>query len=393
MRIVVSGFIGLIQAGGVTWDYLQYVLGLRRLGHDVYYVEDTALWPLYQDDADGVVSCASNIAYLAGVMSSFGLDDRWAYRDEVSGRWFGMTDTAVDRLLRSADALVNVSCSMATRDVLSSIPLRLLIDSDPMFTQIQAVDSIAFSPGEPGMRATIAAHTHHFTFGENIGEPDCAVPGSGVSWIPTRQPICLWEWPATPLPSRSLRFTTVMNWAATREFEYAGVTWGQKDVEFRRVIELPSRVPFLTLEIAVTQSNRGASAFPQDRVTDAGWRICDPRKEAADWQQYRGYIQGSLGELSVAKEAYVKAKTGWFSCRSACYLASGRPVVTQDTGWTKTLPQGRGLFGFVDEDSAAEALSAVASDPQRHSGGAIEVAQEFFDSGKVLSAMLERAMH
>jgi hypothetical protein len=390
MRIVVGGFLGLLPAGGVTWDYIQYVLGFARLGHEVYYVEDTGLWPIYQDNPDSGATCETNVAYLAGMMSDFGLADRWAYRDEVTGEWFGLSETKVKEILRTTDMMVNVSCANVTRDEYLAIPVRVLIDSDPMFTQIQHRDSMAFFPGTPGMRATVAAHTHHFSFGERIGAADCRVPECGVTWLPTRQPVCTWLWPVVDVPSGKPRFTTVMNWAANRAFDYEGEQWGQKDVEFKRFMNLPGQVPTMSLEIAVTQTKEGTAAFPVSEVRSAGWTVVDPRENAGDWKQYQNFLQGSLAEFSVAKEAYVKGRTGWFSCRSACYLASGRPVVTQDTGWSELIPSGRGLFAFDDVESAIDGLRAIAAEPQTHARAASEIAFEYFDSDKVLGSMIDR---
>lgn len=387
LRIVVGGFLGLLPAGGVTWDYVQYPVGFANLGCDVYYVEDTRLWPVFQGNAQGEVSCSANVAHLASVMEAFGLPGRWAYRDEVSGDCFGMSENQVREICRTADIFVNISCSTAMRDEYRAIPVRALIDSDPMFTQIQYVTQAAFTGGEPGMREMVHAHTHHFTFGENVGATDCRVPTCGINWLPTRQPVCLWLWPEVPLPSRpEPAFTTVMNWTAGRKLEYNGETWGQKDVEWQKVMSLPGALPDANLAMAVGQTT--GQPFPTGLAEAHGWRVLDPEVYAPEWRSYRTFIQESLAEFSVAKETYVKARTGWFSCRSACYLASGRPVILQDTGWTKTLHCDAGLLAFEDLDSAVDALTEVKADPERHSRAARAVAESYFDSREVLRLML-----
>lgn len=386
LRIVVGGFLGLLPAGGVTWDYVQYPLGFAELGHDVYYIEDTCLWPIYQTGNSGD-DCSGNVRHLAAVMDAFGLGERWGYRDVVTDRWFGMDAQQVREVCRDADVFVNVSCSTYMRDEYREIPVRVLIDSDPMFTQIQCQTGDGFTVGSRGMLDLVAAHTHHFTFGENIDAPDCLVPDCGVTWRPTRQPVCLSHWPITPIPHDGA-FTTLMNWSAGKQLEFAGRKWGQKDIEFRKVMSLPRAAEGLPLAVAVGQT--AGEPFPTEETRSHGWRVLDPVICAADWQAYRAFIKSSLGEFSIAKHTYVAARTGWFSCRSACYLAAGRPVVVQDTGWTAYIPHGEGLLAFEDEASAAAALREVHGDVDRHSKAARRVAEECFDARKVLQDFIDR---
>ncbi|MEP6872457.1 MAG: glycosyltransferase [Anaerolineaceae bacterium] len=383
-----GGFLGLLPAGGITWDYIQYPLGFASLGHDVYYVEDTGLWPVYQTNPTERISCAANVEHLERVMNAFGMADRWAYRDEVTGDWHGMPESAVVKICRTADVFVNISCSTIVRDQYRLIPTRILIDSDPMFTQIQYVSQSAFTPGGGGMRALVADHTHHFTFGESIGESDCLIPDTSITWHTTRQPICLDQWVGSDVPFDSTGFTTVMNWIAGRPLVFNGQTWGQKDVEFMHVLEIPRRVnaPF-----AVVVGQTTGAPFPRQLAEDAGWTVLDPHRATGNWLAYRNFIESSTGEFSVAKESYVKARTGWFSCRSACYLASGRPVVTQDTGWTRHIPSGSGLIGFTNPDEAVAALERVISHPRKNAKSAREIAEQAFDARVVLRNLLSTA--
>ncbi|HVG46298.1 MAG TPA: hypothetical protein VM890_16260 [Longimicrobium sp.] len=389
LRIVVGGYLGLAPAGGLAWDYLHYPLGFAALGHDVWYVEDTGLWPVYQ--AGDAADCSASVAFLAAAMEGVGMGGRWAYRDEVTGRCFGLTEGRMREVCRTADVLVNLSCASVLRDEHAPVPVRILLDTDPMFTQIQYAEAgEGFTPGGSGIRALVAGHTHHFTFGESVGADDCRIPACGVDWKPTRQPIHLPLWPAVEPPrTADAAFTTLMNWTAGRPLRHAGETWGQKDVEFLRLMELPRRVPRLPLAVAVGQTGGAGEAFPRTIAECHGWRILDPAVCAPDPDRYRAFIQGSLGEVSVAKETYVKARTGWFSGRSASYLASGRPVVTQDTGWSRHLPAGEGLFAFGTVDEAAAGLEAVAADPARHARAARRIAEEHFDAGGVLRRLLE----
>lgn len=397
LRIVVGGYVGLLPAGGVTWDYVQYPAGFAALGHDVYYVEDTRLWPIYQPEGSDWGDCSASVAHLRRVMDAFDLSSRWAYRDEASGRTFGMSEEKVKEVCRTADVFVNVSCSTCMRDEYRAIPVRALIDTDPMFTQIQYLSRQMFTPGEPTQRDLVDAHNFHFTFGENVRGDDCRMPDCGINWRPTRQPVCLPHWRASAPPtfaddetSRAV-YTTLMNWTAARPLQYDGETWGQKDVEFRRFIALPGLVPEVSLAVAVGQTGGAGEPFPRGEARAARWRVLDPQACAPDWRAYRSFIEGSRGEFSVAKETYVKGRTGWFSCRSACYLAAGRAVVTQDTGWSKHLPEGVGLLAFDDVEGAAEALRRVESDPARHARAARAVAEEHFDSARVLASLLAEA--
>lgn len=386
VRVIVGGYLGLLPAGGVTWDYLQYPLGFASLGCDVFYVEDTRLWPVYQDEA-GSADCRSNVEYLAAVMKAFDLGGRWAYRDEASGECFGMTQRQLDDVCRSADVFVNVSCSTFMRDQYRQIPVRVLIDSDPMFTQIQCLTGTMFTQGQPGLREMVESHSHWFTFGENVGQADCRMPSCGIDWRPTRQPVCLAHWPARELPADpGSAYTTVMNWSAAPPLDFEGEKWGQKNVELMRLLDLPREVPEIPLAIAVGQTT--GAPFPREEAQRNGWTVYDPQQCAPDWDAYRHFIYDSRGEFSVAKQTYVKGRTGWFSCRSACYLAAGRPVITQDTGWSRHLPSGQGLLAFEDRRQAVDALHHVESDPASHARQARKIAEEYFDSDLVLGKLL-----
>lgn len=388
-----GGYLGILPAGGVTWDYIQYPLGLAEMGHDVYYIEDTRLYPMYQPAGSAWDDCSSCVQHLSQVMKYFGLADRWAYRDEASGRCFGLSEQQVVEICHTADVFINVSCSTYMRNEYLRIPLRILIDSDPMFTQIQYVTGQGFTPGESGIRRLVHQHNRHFSFGEAIGSADSRVPTSGIDWQPTRQPICLDHWPLTPQPALSeAAFTTLMNWSAGKVLHYAGAEWGQKDLEFPKILTLPTDFPDIRFAIVVSKTGQTAQHLPAQEITAQGWHILDPQRVANDWVAYRQFINRSWAELSIAKQTYVQGRTGWFSCRSACYLAAGRPVITQDTGWTNTLPSGQGLLGFTDTESAGAAVDSLLSQPEQHHRAARSLAEEYFDSRKVLTCLLERAM-
>jgi hypothetical protein len=383
-RIIVTGFVGLFPFGGVAWDYLQYVAGFTALGWDAVYLEDTGSWPVYQRGDSG---SALNVAHLASAMEYLGLGERWAYRDALSGECFGLSEAELSEYCRTADIFLNLSCSATLREEYAAIPVRALVDTDPMFTQIQYLRGKSLTDGPTGIRELIANHTHRFTFGGSIGSAPCRIPTLGLQWHPTRPPVVLKLWSVSDPPAGAANcYSTVMNWSVVPDFEFEGERWGQKDVEFMRFLQLPRRVPQIPLGLAIGQTPE--CPFPIEEVRDAGWIVYDSALCAPDARGYQRFIGASRGEFSVAKQTYVKANTGWFSCRSTCYLAAGRPVVTQDTTWSRLLPSGRGLLAFHDEETAVDALRQVASDPKAHSRAAREIAQEYFDSDRVLGEML-----
>jgi hypothetical protein len=385
LRVVVTGLIGQHPLGGVTWDYIQYVSGFADLGYDVYYVEDSGEWPYSSSPGDSgryeAADCSESIAHLSRVMRRFGLADRWAFRCAIGSRWFGLSERRRREVLRTADLLVNVSGTLHRPEEYRSIPCLAYIDSDPVFTQIKIARAEGRFPGR------VDAHDVHFSFGEVLG----AAPQTRQHWLPTRQPIVLSQW--RPVESRREVFTTVMNWTSYKPLEYGGKRFGQKNVEFKRFIDLPKHVHPVQLEVALRALGRQLTPGALvTRFRRKGWNVVDPRDVCRNVDGYRSYIETSKGEWSVAKNGYVEGRSGWFSCRSACYLAAGRPVVVQDTGFSEVLPTGEGIVSFSTVDEAAEGIQVVEGDYGRHARVARELAEEYFDSKKVLTRLIEEAM-
>jgi len=374
----VSGLIAQYPLGGLTWHYLQYLLGLRDLGHDVYYLEDSGAWP-YDPETGGLGrDCSPNVAYLRQTLSRFGLGEKWMYRFAWRDQWFGLADRERREVLGSADLLLNVSGTLERPADHRARTTLVYIDTDPVFTQLRLARK------EAEWLERVGAHDVHFTFGERVPE---TMPPTGFHWRSTRQPIALAEWrPAAP---HGGAFTTVMNWTSYESVEYEGHTYGQKNVEFERFLDLPARVPEATLEIALAPGKNQQA--PRERLVASGWRVVDPARVCADLDAYRRYLESSRAEWSVAKNAYVQGQSGWFSERSACFLAAGRPVVVQDTGFSATLPVGEGLLAFRDVEGAAAAIREVQADPVRHRRAARAIAEEYFDSRRVLSRLIDEA--
>lgn len=393
LRIIVSGLIAQYPVGGVTWDYLQYVLGLRDLGHDVYYLEDSDQWPYHPLEGGLGKDGAFNAAYLAGVMARFGLADRWAYRfpggslpngtvfPEV---WFGLSDEHRRTVVQSAELLINVSSGVGDPARYGEVRRLAYVDTDPVFTQIRAM-------AEPDFHDHIDAHQVHFSYGEclsDVADGGAVVPDTGHRWRPMRKPIALAEWHPSS-PHRDV-FTTVMNWTSYHDVTYRGQSYGQKDEEFVRFADLPGRVAPTALELAVGSGLTRRA--PLDLLTQQGWRLVDPMRACPDLGSYRRYIESSKAEWTVAKHGYVLGQVGWFSGRSACYLAAGRPVVVQDTGFASALPVGEGILGFRTVDEAAAAIADVNGDYLRHAKAARDIAEQCFDATKVLSRLIDGSL-
>jgi len=386
--VIVGGFIGILPAGGVTWDYIQYVLGFKKMGFEVIYLEDTRLYPIYQEANQRWNDSSPVIANLMRIMEGFGLGNNWIYRDEVTGKSYGMDMMLFSAACKRADFFVNVSCSTVMRDEYANIPCRILIDSDPMFTQIQMVSEQSFTSTEGKLMSLVHAHNHHFTFGENIADEKCKIPKTGINFIPTRQPIVLDYWRYS-VPNPNARYTTIMNWSAGKNLQYGGEQWGQKDLEFHKIAEVPLNCKNQDFEISVSKSNGGLSEIERAFFSSKRWNLIEKQEASGNEQRYQSFISNSKAELSVAKQTYVKAKTGWFSCRSACYLATGRPVVLQDTGWSKYYTSGIGLFAFKTEEEAIDALKKIEGDLINQSKAARQIAEAYFDSNLVLNTMLK----
>ncbi|MFN8643256.1 MAG: ABC transporter ATP-binding protein [Candidatus Binatia bacterium] len=383
VRVVVTGLVAAYPLGGVSWDYLAYVDGFRRLGAEVLYLEDTGAW-FYQPAAETYGDDPrANLAYLErGLARIEASDVRWAVRapdDAVYGPAAG----AVGAFCRGADLFLNVSGSCWLRDEYRGARRTAYLDTDPGFTQatLQAVERGTASADQRFSAALIHQHDRFLTYAEAIDDADCRVPRCGLAWKPTRQPIVLDRWRVEP-PPPGAAYTTVMSWAHGRAAPVIdGVERAGKDAEMLRFLDLPARsgVP---LELAV------GGRPPRDELAARGWRVVDAWPRSATMDVYQDYLRGSRGEWSVAKQVYVALRSGWFSTRSAAYLASGRPVVVQDTGWSAHYPHGEGLFAFATLDEAAAALAAVEADHARHAAAARAVAEQELAAERVLSRLL-----
>jgi hypothetical protein len=379
-RVVVLHFAGQMPLAGIAWQAMQYVLGLERLGYEAWYVEDHGANP-YDPRVDSVVmACDYNVACIRRMMERYGLSERWAYWDAINDVYHGLSREAVRRLYRESDALINLCGAVRLRDEHMACPRRLMVDTDPVFEQIK------YANADPAARAYLDAHTDFFTYGENVGGPGWIVPLCGVPWKPTRPPVVLAEWPVDDTAPAC--FSTIATWENKgKNIAFGGETYvWSKHVNFLRFIDMPRRV-----KQCFTMAMLPPSPAIEAEVLGQGWRLVDPRPISASMESYAAFICGSRGEFTVAKDIYVRPNSGWFSDRSVCYLAAGRPVVTMRTGFSRFYPVGDGLFEYSNAEEAVAALAAINADYRRHSRAARVVAAEYFASDAVVSAMMAEA--
>ena len=368
MKILFAGIIARYPFGGVTWCSLMYLLGLRALGHEVFYIEDTGECVYDPVLNTRATDPSYGIAYIHAALEPFGLGDRWSFVN-YDGSYHGQSHDVVKRFAADADLFLNLSGgSWFWRDEYARIPRSAFIDSDPAFTQL------AIAKAEPWYVEFFTRFDHLFTFGANIGTAASAIPVGDFDWHHTWQPIVLDEWRTDQAPGE--RFTSVMTW----QIESFADVGGNKDQEFVKYIDLPSKTlqPF---ELAING--------PQALLREHGWSTIDAMAMSRTPWAYRDFIRASKAEFGVAKHTYVSTRSGWFSDRTECYLASGRPALVQDTGWTAHLPSGEGLLAFSSVDEALAGIEAINRDYPRHAARAVEIAREHFDARHVLAQLLE----
>jgi hypothetical protein len=377
-RIVLLHFAGQMPLAGIAWQAVHYLVALERLGFEAWYVEDHGANPYDPRINSVAMDCAYNLEILRAAMERHGLGERWAYWDAINDVYHGLARERVRELYAEADGLINLCGATRLRDEHMACPVRIMIDTDPVYEQIK------YALADPAARAYLNDHTHFFTYGENLGTPDCTIPLSGVPWRPTRPPVSvdLWPAPAAAAPD----FTTIATWenkGKNIEFEGQSYVWS-KHVNFLRFLDLPRRRPETGFRMALI-------AETQDIVREVeghGWRVVDSVPVSATMDSYRDFIAGSRGEFTVAKDIYVRPNSGWFSDRAVCYLAAGRPVVTMRTGFTRHYPAGKGVFDYANHDEALAAIDAIGADYPRHSRAAREIAGDVFGAEAVVGRLL-----
>jgi len=377
-RIVVAGFAVGFPLGGQVWMMLHFMAGLARLGHEVLFVEDTSNWAYPFDPLLGYPTSDSTRGrtILDTLFRQHGLAGRWAYVSQIENQVFGLDRQALDRYLASADFFLNISGVLPLKEEYFQAPVKAIIDTDPVFTQVKVAN-------DAWTRDYYGLHDVCFTYGVNLPGGAPGVPLSGVDWKPLLPPVVLDLWPRGQ--GTGTGFTTIGTWEARdRDVEVNGkkLSW-RKNVKYEAMINLPSRVPGARLELTMSGMKDAV-----DRYAAAGWLVRDALAVSRDPVTYRDYIRGSMAEFTIAKDQNVVLKSGWFSDRTAAYLAAGRPAVVEDTGFGAYLPVGEGLFPFTDADGAVAGIEAVLADPVAAGNAARAIAAAHFDSDKVLSGLL-----
>lgn len=378
-RVAIAGAIAHHPFGGAgnTWAFLQYVLGLRRLGCEVLYVEH--LEPDSRWDADWKPTAFAdsvNARYFAEVAARHGLEGRVSLLEQEGPGHVGLDRRAVADWIDGADLFLNISGRFHLHDILRGAKRRLYLDLDPGFTQVWQ--------DKYRSDMNLAGHDVFATVGGNIGTPICPFPTLGLDWHHTLPPVVLSEW-ETEAPAGDA-YTTVADWRGYSPIEWGGVWYGQKSEEFVKILDLPRRAPReLELCLAIHPDEPDLP-----RLVENGWRLSDPRVHARDTESYRRFVWSSRGELTAVKNGYALGRTGWLSDRTVCYLAAGRPAIVQDTG-VRDVPLGEGLLAFEGAEQAAAALRRVEADYERHADAARALAREHFDSDRVLARLLDLA--
>jgi hypothetical protein len=377
--IVIAGSLAQKpHQAGHTWQFLQYLLGFRALGWEVLFID--RLEPDMCVNA-GARPCpveeSANLLYLTQVMAEFGLDQSWAVLCGDGSQVFGLSRAEVLERVRRSALLLNVMGFLTDEDILAAAPRRVFLDTDPGFGQMWR---------ELGLADVFAGHDEHVTIAENIGRPDCGIPTCGLEWVTTAQPVVLDLWRCDSAPGEA--FTSVGAWRGPyAPIQYDGTTYGLRVHEFRRFVDLPARAP-RRFEVALDID--AAEVRDLDLLERSGWSLVSPGAVAAMPADYREFVRCSLAEVMIAKGMYVQTRSGWFSERSICYLASSRPVLAQDTGLDSLYPTGEGLVTFSTLDEAVAGAEEIAGDPGRHSRAARALAEQQFRSDQVLGQLLDR---
>jgi hypothetical protein len=378
--VVVSSVIAnKPRNGGNAWAVLSWVLGLKKLGFRVFFIEQIGRESCV--DASGAIIAfeqSENLAYFKQVTERFGLADAAALIYEGGEQIHGPTYQELLEIAEAADLLVNITGHLTLEPLLLRLRRKAYVDLDPGFTQFW------HASGDAGAR--LAGHDFYFTIGENIGTSSCSIPSNNIRWRSTRQPVVLDHWPVSTEGDDS-RFTTVATWRGPYgSVQYGGKTFGLKVHEFRKFIALPEQMP-QTFEIAL--DIHPAEETDLRLLNHHGWRLVDPREVVPDPDAFRRYVQDSGAEFSVAQGVYVETGSGWFSDRTVRYLASAKPVLVQDTGFSRNYPVGEGLVAFSTLEEAISGSVQVLRDYEKHSHAARTLAVEYFDSNKVLGRFVE----
>ena len=385
-KLVLLGMMSKIPVAGVIWQTIHYLIGFQRLGYDVYYVETHARTPtmlLKKGEKGGDRGSAKAADFISRVMSRFGFEDRWAYLAlHHDGRCYGLSRRQIRNLYDSAALIINFHGGTDPRLELDATDRLVYLETDPVLLQIELHEHLQQTV------EFLEPHSAFFTFAESYGTPGSRLPVTDrFAFHPTRQPVVMDFWEGRdPASGATDAFTTVGNWKQPwQDITFQGETYSwSKHYEFLKFLELPTLTgqPF---ELALGMYSEEERTMLESK----GWRVRPALEFSRDADRYRDYIVSSRGEFTVAKDQNIRLRTGWFSDRSATYLAAGRPVITQETGFSDVLPTGEGLFAFSTLEEIVAAVESVNADYERHRRAASEIARECFSHDVVLPRLLE----
>lgn len=378
--IIVLGLLGQFPLSGMAWQVAHHLVGLQRLGFSVYYIEETGTPPYDPRTKSLTIDCSHSVQTIANTLQKVGLNEAWAYHDGVANQWYGLPQSHVQELFAQAVVVLNL-CGASHPDTLTFRPRGKLVylETDPVLYQVRLAE------GDHAAFRFLAEHDAHVTYGENLGTIDCPVPLPRFAWKKTRPPVVLDLWPFVG-EQNGTHFTTIATWHNRgKDLTFRGETYQwSKHLNFLSLVDLPQRTP-QPLELAVEiDDTTELAAFQQH-----GWRLTNPLAVSQDMDVYHRYVDTARGEFTVSKDAVVRTKSGWFSDRSVCFLAAGKPVVTQETGFSKYIPTGQGLFAFSTIDEVLAAFESINSDYMTHAQAAREIAREYFAAEKLLRKILE----
>lgn len=373
------GLLGQMPLAGIAWQLLHHLVGFQRLGFSVFYVEETGVPPYDPRIKNLAADCSYSLRCINETLRPYGLAEAWAYRESCTPQWYGMSAARVRELFGHAVCVINL-CGASHPDGLTYQPKGkfVYLETDPVLYQVR------LAQGDEGALRFIGEHDAQVTYGENLGEPDCPIPLTHFDWQKTRPPVVLDLW-QTPFNDACRRFTTIATWHNRgKDMNFRGESYHwSKHLNFLELVNLPQRT-FQELELGVEIDNQKELEVFQRN----GWILTNPLEVSRDMEKYRAYIANSRGEFTVAKDVVARTRSGWFSDRSVCYLAAGKPVVTQETGFSKYVPTGKGLFSFSSMTEAIAAFDSVNSDYLTHSQAAREIAHEYFAAEKLLGKLL-----
>jgi hypothetical protein len=374
-RIILAGYMFRYPLGGMLSNTLQYLVGLNKLGHDVFFVEKS----VYEDTCFNpdlkimTNKCSYGIKHVSALLSRFNMNNKWCFCD-YKGNHYGLSKKNVEELFKSVDLFIDYGAHGTWNKEAGKINLKVLIDGEPGTTQMKML--LKEKKGEK-----LPEYDHYYTVGQNIGEKNCTVPEAGRDWRKIFHPVDTEQFTNVPTICNGV-FTTVMNWQSRENLEFEGVIYGHKDMEFEKFLTLPNKTNDI-FDIAVA-----GPRIPNDKLKENHWNIINAHQVTLTYDYFIDFVVNSKGEFSVCKNIFVVTNSGWFSDRSAVYLACGKPVIMQETGFSKHLPCGIGLFAVRDVDEALSAIDKINTDYEYHSRMAREIAREYLDTTKVMNNFL-----